>query len=86
MLGMLVNLMVRVCLAVVELAVRLALALGLLAGRVLVLVLGAVWQAWRARQAAVREDASRAAPEAARRPPVSPVAFTPRPLRRRPGR
>lgn len=87
MLGMLINLVVRLCLAAVELAMRLALTLGILAGRVLALILTAAWQAWRTRQAAAGVDADRTAPERPRAAPLLPsTAFTPRPLRRRPGR
>ena len=88
MLGMVVNLVVRLCVAIVELAVRLALALGFLAGRVVALILGALWQSWRARRVAARQAIDHGAPEIPHRPPApsSPAPFTPRPLRRRPGR
>lgn len=88
MLGMVVNLVLRLCLAIVALAVRLALALGFLAGRVVVLILSALWQGWRARRTAAREAIDHGAPESPHRPPApsSPARFTPRPLHRRPGR
>ncbi len=96
MIAMLVGLFVRLCLTLVTLALRLTIALTTLVLRLLAFVLARFWHSWRQRPA----GPSDAAQDKAARKPHPPLAtpavpagsssetpsFTPRPLRRRPGR
>lgn len=94
MIGMLTGLLVRICLAMVTLALRLAIALASLVLHLLAYVIGRLWRNWHRPEASQHMDGNACLPP---RAPIGWVrssiadrsssgSFTPRPLRRRPGR
>lgn len=96
MIASLIGLFIRLCLGAIALALRLTFALAALMTRLLAFVIGSLWQSWRrarlqAKPFVANDHACSSRPDhhevgrGPAQPPQTP-SFTPRPLRRRPGR